>query len=106
MTREAGASIEAIYLCPHTPEDDCECRKPRSELFWRAAAEVGFKPSEAVVIGDKASDIDFGHRVGAKTILIAAEPGSTMTGDGPKPDYVATGLVQAAEVIQALAAGR
>jgi D-glycero-D-manno-heptose 1,7-bisphosphate phosphatase len=106
MMREAGAPLEAIYFCPHAPDAGCECRKPRSELFWRAAAELGFKPAEAVVVGDKASDIEFGHRVGVKTIFIAGQPGPTAPGDGPKPDFVATDLVQAASAIQAMSAAR
>jgi D-glycero-D-manno-heptose 1,7-bisphosphate phosphatase len=84
------------------PEAACECRKPRSALFWRSAAELGFQPSEAVVIGDKPSDVDFGHRVGAKTVLIAPESGSSTGGGRSKPDYVAPDLVAAADWIQSL----
>jgi D-glycero-D-manno-heptose 1,7-bisphosphate phosphatase len=103
MMRDAGAPLEAIYYCPHAPETECDCRKPRSALFWRAAAELGFEPDEAVVIGDKASDIAFGERVGARTVLIASEPLSAT--NMPAPDYVATDLVQAAEAILRLSTG-
>jgi D-glycero-D-manno-heptose 1,7-bisphosphate phosphatase len=103
MMREAGAPLEAIYFCPHTPEEGCECRKPRSELFWRAAAELGFEASEAVVVGDKASDVDFGHRVGAATILIAPKAGSPTDPHDTKADYVTSDLVQAAAWIHSLA---
>ncbi len=106
MMHEAGAPLEAIYFCPHAPDAGCECRKPRSKLFWRAAAEIRFKPSEAVVVGDKASDIEFGHRVGAKTILVTAGPGPAAPPDGPTPDFVAADLVQAASAIQAMSAAR
>jgi D-glycero-D-manno-heptose 1,7-bisphosphate phosphatase len=114
MMSEVGAPLAGIYYCPHAPEADCGCRKPRSELFWRAAAELEFEPSEAVVVGDKGSDVEFGARVGARTILIAPE---TAPGIGPgpepialgrqlKPDYVAADLVQAANAIQSLLKGR
>jgi D-glycero-D-manno-heptose 1,7-bisphosphate phosphatase len=106
MMREAGAPLEAIYYCPHTPEEGCECRKPRSELFWRAAAELGFGPSDAVVVGDKASDIEFGHNVGAATILIAPVPPAMIAEGQPAADFVAADLVQAASAIQGLSAGR
>jgi D-glycero-D-manno-heptose 1,7-bisphosphate phosphatase len=102
MMSAAGAPLEAIYYCPHAPEADCECRKPRTALISRAAAELGFEPSEAVVIGDKVSDIDFGHRVGATTILISPEPATSSGGEGPKADYVAADLVQAADRIHSL----
>jgi histidinol-phosphate phosphatase family protein len=106
MMREAGAPLEAIYFCPHTPEQGCECRKPRSELFWRAAAELGFEASDAVVVGDKASDVELGSRVGATTILIAPESGSAPTESGIGPDYVASDLVQAAARIHSLNSAR
>jgi D-glycero-D-manno-heptose 1,7-bisphosphate phosphatase len=101
MMREAGAPLEAIYFCPHAPEEGCECRKPRSELFWRAAAELAFAPSDAVVVGDKASDVEFGRRVGARTILIAPE-----ALPGLEPDAVAGDLVQAAQAVRDFAQGR
>lgn len=103
MMRAAGAPLEAIYYCPHAPEAACECRKPGSKLFWRAAAELGFEPEEAVVIGDKRSDVEFGVRVGARTILISPEPATGR--NGPVPDYVVTDLLQAAEAIVGLSTG-
>jgi D-glycero-D-manno-heptose 1,7-bisphosphate phosphatase len=105
MMREAGAPLAAIYYCPHTPEAACACRKPGSELFWRAAAELGFEPDEAVVIGDRRSDVEFGARVGARTILVASEPAAATARDGPAPDYVVTDLVQAADAILGLSTG-
>jgi len=107
MMRSAGAPLAAIYYCPHTPEAGCACRKPGSELFWRAAAELGFEPDEAVVVGDKSSDVAFGVRVGARTILIASEPatGPATARSEPAPDYVVTDLVQAADAILGLSTG-
>jgi D-glycero-D-manno-heptose 1,7-bisphosphate phosphatase len=106
MLHAAGAPLTAIYHCPHAPEADCGCRKPRSELMWRAAAELGFEPSEAVVVGDKDSDIEFGSRVGARTILIApniaTDPARIAPARELTPDYVAADLVQAASAIQSL----
>jgi len=99
MMDAEGAPLAAIYFCPHAPQADCACRKPRSALFWRAAAELGFEPAEAVVVGDKASDVEFGQRVGARTILIAAQPGAGAPAEGPQPDFIAADLVGAADAI-------
>jgi D-glycero-D-manno-heptose 1,7-bisphosphate phosphatase len=72
MVRSAGSSLEAIYYCPHTPEADCSCRKPATGLLLRAASELAFDPAAALVIGDKLTDVEFGQRAGAVTVLISA----------------------------------
>ena len=71
MVESAGARLSKIYFCPHAPEANCICRKPNLGLMARAAAELNFDPRKSVVIGDKESDIEFGCRAGAKTILLA-----------------------------------
>jgi histidinol phosphatase-like enzyme len=64
----------------------------------RAASELDFDPSTVVVVGDKESDIEFGRRVGAPTVLISNDPtNATM---GAFPDFIAPDLPQAAEFIQ------
>lgn len=98
MVESIGARLEGIYYCPHTPEDQCDCRKPRLALLDRAASELGFDASSVVVIGDKASDIEFGHRAGAATILVNAH--ALSLGSEAMPDFVASDLVQAAAFIE------
>jgi D-glycero-D-manno-heptose 1,7-bisphosphate phosphatase len=94
MVREAGARLERIYFCPHAPGVGCACRKPALGLLAQAAAELRFDPARAVVIGDKQSDIEFGRRAGATTILIAAEKPSPAARF--QPDFVASDLLAAA----------
>jgi D-glycero-D-manno-heptose 1,7-bisphosphate phosphatase len=92
MVREAGARLERIYFCPHAPEAGCACRKPAPGLLAQAAAELRFDPARAVVIGDKESDIEFGRRAGATTILIAARrpsPSARVQADFVAPDLLA-----------------
>lgn len=101
MVAEAGASIDEIYFCPHIPEDNCACRKPRLGLLLRAASELHFDPANAIVIGDKASDIEFGRDAGATTILIASEQDNTIWRN-VTPDFVMADLAGAASVIQRL----
>lgn len=96
MVAETGASLAGIYSCPHAPEAACTCRKPEQELMRRAAAELGFDPKAAVVIGDKESDIEFGRRAGATTILIAAQaPIDPRT----RADFIAPDLEAAARIV-------
>jgi D-glycero-D-manno-heptose 1,7-bisphosphate phosphatase len=73
MVERAGAKLSAIYVCPHAPEAHCPCRKPNLALMERAAKELNFDPRRSVVVGDRDSDIEFGVRAGARTILISSE---------------------------------
>ena len=66
-----GVDLAAIYYCPHAPAAHCECRKPKPLLALRAAVDFSFNLREAIVIGDKTSDIEFGRAIGARrTILV------------------------------------
>jgi D-glycero-D-manno-heptose 1,7-bisphosphate phosphatase len=100
MVSAVGVRLEEIYFCPHVPEDECVCRKPRLGLLMRAASELHFNPADAIVIGDKMSDMEFGRRAGATTILIAPE--LTNPYGAPARNFVANDLVDAARIIQRL----
>ena len=66
-----GVRIEGIYYCSHAAADNCECRKPKPGLGLQAARQHKFDLREAIVIGDKKSDIDFGRALGvARTFLV------------------------------------
>ena len=65
-----GVHLHGIYYCPHTPTDNCLCRKPRPGLVELAAAELGFDPQRAFVIGDQVSDMELGKSLGATTFLV------------------------------------
>ena len=65
-----GVHLAGIYYCPHMPDDQCECRKPRTGLARNAAVDFGFDPSESLVIGDKSSDVQFGRNLNAYTVLV------------------------------------
>ncbi len=103
MVEAAGATLEGIYVCPHAPSDACACRKPAQGLMRRAAAELGFDPARAVVIGDKESDIEFGRLAGAKTVLIAAAVAAPPA--RVVPDWVVPDLSAAAHILTAASTG-
>lgn len=95
--------LDGIFFCPHTPDDDCRCRKPRPLLLELAAEELGFDPKACFVIGDKASDIELGQNVGATTFLVSTGYGAQVAKDKTAyPDYAVDGLLEAAQVIQGL----
>jgi D-glycero-D-manno-heptose 1,7-bisphosphate phosphatase len=101
MVEAAGATLDGIYCCPHRPEDNCACRKPKTKLVLDAAATLGFDPNNCVVIGDKSSDIELGRRLQATTMLIS-ENGRASDGECIVPDFIVRDLAEAAAVIEAL----
>jgi D-glycero-D-manno-heptose 1,7-bisphosphate phosphatase len=74
---QEGASVDAIYYCPHHPEVGnppyrcvCECRKPESGMLEQAARDLDIDLSRSYMIGDKLSDIEAGWNAGCKSILV------------------------------------
>jgi len=57
-------------ICPHAPDDGCACRKPSPGLVLRAAAALGVRPDECVVIGDTGADVEAAHAAGARAVLV------------------------------------
>jgi histidinol-phosphate phosphatase family protein len=68
--RAAGGRIDAVFYCPHTPEDSCHCRKPSIGLFERASLQLGISLKESWFVGDKIIDEEAGNRAGCKTLRI------------------------------------
>ena len=100
LTNE-GAVIDAIYFCPHTPEENCLCRKPKLGMIDKACKDYNFNPKDCFVIGDKALDIEMGQRMGAKTILVSTGYGAAVEKENKiKPDYIVDDLKEAANVIK------
>ncbi|HEX2722442.1 MAG TPA: HAD family hydrolase [Gemmatimonadaceae bacterium] len=67
---QGGARIDAAYFCPHAPEDDCQCRKPRKRLFEQAAADHRIDLARALYLGDRLRDIEPGLELGGDGVLI------------------------------------
>ena len=70
-----GGSIDAVFFCPHGPDDDCECRKPRPGLLLDIAARLQVPPESVFVIGDSLRDIESAQAVGARPILVRTGKG-------------------------------
>lgn len=98
--RRHRAVLDAIYVCPHHPEDGCACRKPRTAMFQQAAAELGLSLTGSYAIGDRLLDVQSGQAAECTTILVrsghAPEPAN-----GVVPDYKAASLAEAVDWILA-----
>jgi D-glycero-D-manno-heptose 1,7-bisphosphate phosphatase len=74
---QQGAAIDAVYYCPHHPQQGrCLCRKPGSLLLERAIARYGIDPSVSVMIGDRSRDVDAAGAVGVRGVLV--EPNASL----------------------------
>lgn len=103
---DKGVRLDAIYYCPHTPEDNCACRKPKTEMAERAAARFAFNVEDAVVIGDKPCDIELGQRCGNRTILVRTGYGRQYERAELKADFVCDDLMAAADALLARSESR
>jgi histidinol-phosphate phosphatase family protein len=96
----AGARIDRYYVCPHHPEDNCHCRKPKPKSFQDAAREFNLDLARCFMVGDRPSDIQAGINAGAKTILVLTGVGrETLARGEVKPDFVAGNISEAADWI-------
>ena len=73
-----GVRIEASYFCPHRPEAECECRKPRPGLLLRAASELGADLAQSWVIGDSSVDVELAQRGGCRSAVLVGAEGGTL----------------------------
>jgi D-glycero-D-manno-heptose 1,7-bisphosphate phosphatase len=65
-----GGHIDRIVVCPHGPEDGCDCRKPKPGLLLQLAAHYDVALSGVPVVGDSLRDIEAAVAVGARPILV------------------------------------
>jgi D-glycero-D-manno-heptose 1,7-bisphosphate phosphatase len=96
-----GVHLDGLYICPHKPDDDCGCRKPRLGLLQKAAKDLGFSSERTLIIGDKASDMEMGRIAGAITFLVRTGYGS-QTEKGAVADFVVDDMAAAAATIRTL----
>jgi histidinol-phosphate phosphatase family protein len=62
--------FSGFFVCPHAPEDDCDCRKPQPKLILEAARAMRVGPGRCVVIGDRESDVKAAENAGAIPLKI------------------------------------
>jgi histidinol-phosphate phosphatase family protein len=74
-----GGRIDAIYFCPHAPDEGCSCRKPEIGMGLRAVKDMGIDPGKSFMIGDKEKDMEFGRRLGCRGTLMVDYPERTFS---------------------------
>lgn len=66
---------ESIFVCPHKPEDNCECRKPKPGLLIHAANYFNVNPNEILFVGDAERDILAAKAFGVRAALVTTGKG-------------------------------
>lgn len=96
------AVLEEIVFCPHAPEEACACRKPNPKLGLYLIKKYHIDPTKSYMIGDKKADVEFGHNIGFKSILVTTANGKTHLKKYPDlhPEKVASNLLNAARFIK------
>lgn len=103
----AGAAIDGWYYCPHHPdatiphlrETACGCRKPQPGMVHAAVRDLDLDPARSWVIGDKWLDVQLGHAVGARSILVRTGWGREAEGarpEGQRVEAICDTLIDAA----------
>lgn len=86
--------IEFILVCPHTPDENCHCRKPKQKFMNYAINKYRLDTSTSFMVGDSEGDMEFGKKSGCRTIQIAGSQASSVYAD-----YECKNLVEACEII-------
>jgi heptosyltransferase-2 len=99
---EAGAPLDAIYVCPHHPDDSCNCRKPNTGLIDQAVRERAVDLSRSYLIGDHMRDMELAKRMGLRSILVttgamSSQQAEELKASGLAPGWVAATFAEAAD---------
>lgn len=102
LVNAAGGKIEAIYFCPHGPDQQCNCRKPGTGLYQQFAQDYSVDLSTVYAVGDSYRDIEAARNCGAKPLLVKTGKGlKTLTSHPELTEPVFENLYEACQYILA-----
>ena len=98
MVFRQGGRIDALFFCPHTAAEECNCRKPRTGMLEEIAARFHTELKGVPSIGDSLKDLQAAESVGAQPMLVLTGKGAKTRHDGglPKKTVVFEDLAEAA----------
>lgn len=85
------AGVDAIYHCPHHPDEKCNCRKPNPGMLEKAIKDFDIDIENSFIIGDRMLDVEAGRNVGCKTVLVPEDKElvkKEREESDVKPDYI------------------
>ncbi len=105
-------SLDAEYFCLHHPDAlvpdykvDCDCRKPKPGLLFRAAKENDLDLHDSFFVGDALIDVKAGNAAGCRTILLGHPTtflGEIIETEGARPDFLLPSLRQVPDLLRSL----
>lgn len=82
---QAGGRIDAVFFCPHAPQDGCECRKPRPGMLLEIGKRFNVQLSQVHMVGDSLRDLQAASSAGARPTLVLTGNGRTTREAGSLP---------------------
>ncbi|MEJ5065623.1 bifunctional histidinol-phosphatase/imidazoleglycerol-phosphate dehydratase HisB [Erwinia sp. MYb375] len=73
ILRSQGVNFSDILICPHKPEDHCDCRKPKTKMVEAWLAEGALDIANSYVIGDRATDVQLAQNMGITGLLYSKD---------------------------------
>jgi len=97
--KKKGIRIDKIYYCPHRPEDNCSCRKPKIGMLQKSVKDFDISLDKSWVIGDDFRDILMGREANLKTIFLGSKNDKNLRKLKISPHYFVKNIVEAADII-------
>lgn len=92
--KSKGVLFTAIKVCPHRPDEGCDCRKPAPRMAREILQLTGISKERAIMIGDQESDVAFAHSSGIKAIIL--NPSLSIKSNA---DYICTSWAEIEKVL-------
>jgi D-glycero-D-manno-heptose 1,7-bisphosphate phosphatase len=80
LLKSFGVSVEAVAYCPHSPTENCKCRKPETGMIDELSEIISWVPENSYLVGDKISDIQLGNKICVDSWIV-------QTGHGKNVDF-------------------
>ena len=81
LLHKLGGRIDAVFFCPHTPEDQCDCRKPKPGLLLDIGRRYGTALEAVPVVGDTLRDLQAAQAAGCEPHLVLSGRAKGLEGD-------------------------
>lgn len=78
LKKRLGYGFDSIYFCPHKPEDECLCRKPKPGMIQKAMKDYRLDLSQSVLIGDRLRDVQSAQNAGIKYKILVKNQSEDM----------------------------
>ncbi len=84
LLAQRGASVDSLVFCPHGPNDNCSCRKPKPGMLLQICKQFDIKPDETLFVGDTLTDVQAARMAGCRPVLVKTGKGlRTLDKHGP-----------------------